>query len=73
MTFSESIPPIAIVAPMIVSLSVDGISAQVSTTSEKIIRGSGVKGRICACFFFIRDAWIQLDLTTGTIIEVAKV
>lgn len=72
-TLSESIPPIAIVAPIIASLSIEGMSAHESTTSEKIIRGSGVKGRIWACFPLAKDAEIHLDLTTGIISAVASV
>lgn len=65
LTATESMPPIAVTAPIIVSLSVSGISAAVTTTSEKIIRGSGVYGRSCACLPLAREAEIHFVRTTG--------
>lgn len=71
--FSDSMPPMAIVAPTMASLSMLGISAQDRITSEKIILGSGENGRIWASLFFASEAVIQLDLTTGSIVAVASV
>lgn len=71
--FSESIPPMAMVAPIIDSLSVGGMSAQERTTSLKNILGSGEKGRSWACLLRVSDADIQVDLTTGIIMALASV
>lgn len=70
---SESMPPMAITAPIIAFLSLSGMSAHETATSEKIMRGSGVKWRICASFPLAKDMVIQLDLTTGSIMAVASV
>lgn len=66
LTATESMPPMAVTAPMIVSLSVVGMSAAVTTTSEKIMRGSGVYGRSCACLPLASEAEIHFVRTTGT-------
>lgn len=64
----DSIPPRAIMAPVIASLSIEGMSAQVRMTFEKIILGSGEKGRTWASLFRAMVALIQSDRTTGIII-----
>lgn len=62
-----SCPPKAIVAPAMLSLSVSGRSAQVTTTSAKISLGSGENGRICACFRRVSEVVIHCVVTTGII------
>lgn len=58
-------PPSAIVAPIIDSLSISGRSPQVTTTWEKIMRGSGEYGLTLTCF----RRWMQFSthfvVTTG--------
>jgi hypothetical protein len=66
-TSFDSMPPIAMAAPAIVSLSIKGRSAHVRTTLEKISLGSGEKGRTWACLPRATEVDTQLALTTGII------
>lgn len=67
----DSIPPNAVVAPVIAALSPGGMSAHVRLTLEKIMRGSGENGRICAGLPRLSECVIQADVTTGIIFSMA--
>src|SRR6478609_1471869 len=61
----DSCPPRAITAPSMLSLSVSGRSAHVTTTEENIILGSGEKGLIGPCFDRAMEMVIHCVVTTG--------